>query len=173
MTMASVTAARGFDLSPATRMALIVSGTTIGAVSVYAIARAALGFAPTPPAAREVAVIVHLATVLPSLPLGLYLFLARKGGARHRLLGRIWMALMAVTAVAALFIRHLNDGEFSPIHLASVVTLVGIPLAINAARQRRIAAHRAHLLAMFIGALLVSGVLSFLPGRIMWHWLFA
>jgi uncharacterized membrane protein len=99
------------------------------------------------------------------------LFLARKGGARHRLLGRIWMALMAVTAVAALFIRHLNEGQFSFIHIASVVTLVGIPLAINAARQRRIAAHRAHLLGMFIGALLVSGVLSFLPGRIMWQWL--
>ena len=171
--MTSVTIRRGFDLAPATRMALLVSGTTIGLVSAYALARAALGLAPTPPQAREVAVIIHLATVLPALPLGLYLFLARKGGAGHRLLGRIWMALMAVTAIAALFIRHLNGGEFSPIHVASVVTLVGIPLAINAARRGRIAAHRAHLLAMFIGALLVSGLLSFLPGRIMWHWLVA
>jgi uncharacterized membrane protein len=173
MTTAAVTAARGFDLSPATRTALLVSGGAIGAVSLYALARAALGLVSTPPQARELAVIIHLATVLPALPLGLYLFVSRKGGARHRLLGRIWMALMAITAIAALFIRHLNAGEFSPIHLASVVTLVGIPLAINAARRRRIAAHRAHLLAMFIGALLVSGVLSFLPGRIMWHWLFA
>jgi len=171
--MTAATLRPGFDLSPATRMALIVSGTAIGAASAYALARAALGLAPTPPAAREVAVIVHLATVLPALPLGLYIFLARKGGARHRLLGRIWMALMAVTAVAALFIRHLNQGQFSFIHIASVVTLVGIPLAITAARQGRIAAHRRHLVAMFIGAMLVSGVLSFLPGRIMWNWLFA
>jgi uncharacterized membrane protein len=169
--MTTVTVRQGFDLSTTARVGLLVSGTTIGAVSVYALARAALGLAPTPPAAREVAVIIHLATVLPSLPLGLYLFLARKGGARHRLMGRIWMSLMAVTAIAALFIRHLNEGQFSFIHIASVVTLVGIPLAINAARSGRIAAHRAHLLAMFIGALLVSGVLSFLPGRIMWQWL--
>lgn len=171
--MTTATIRPGFDLSPAIRTALIVSGTAIGAASAYALARAALGLAPTPPAAREVAVIVHLATVLPSLPLGLYLFLARKGGARHRLLGRIWMALMAVTAIAALFIRHLNDGQFSFIHIASVVTLAGIPLAINAARRGRIAAHRRHLVSMFIGAMLVSGLLSFLPGRIMWNWLFA
>lgn len=171
--MTSLTAPRGFDLSAPARMTLLVSGSAIGAVSAYSLVRGLLGFAPTPPAAREVAVIVHLATVLPSLPLGLYLFLARKGGARHRLLGRIWMALMVVTAIAALFIRHLNHGQFSLVHLASVVTLVGIPLAIRAARQRRIAAHRAHLLAMFVGALLVSGVLSFLPGRIMWQWLLA
>jgi uncharacterized membrane protein len=169
--MTTLTVRPNFDLRPSVRMALLASGTTIGLLSVFALARGALGFAPTPPAAREVAVIVHLATVLPSLPLGLYLFLARKGGARHRLLGRIWMALMAITAIAALFIRHLNDGRFSFIHLASVATLVGIPFAINAARKGRIAAHRAHLLAMFIGALLVSGVLSFLPGRIMWQWL--
>jgi uncharacterized membrane protein len=171
--MAIATARPGFDLSPAMRTALLISGAAIGAISLYALLRAALGFATTPPAAREVAVVVHLATVLPALPLGLYLFLARKGGARHRLLGRIWMTLMAVTAIAALFIRHLNDGRFSFIHIASVVTLVGIPFAIAAARQGRIAAHRRHLLAMFIGALVVSGVLSFLPGRIMWHWLFS
>jgi len=163
---------QGFDLSPAVRTALMTSGIAISAVSSYALVRAALGLAPTPPAAREVAVIVHLATVLPALPLGLYLFVARKGGARHRLLGRIWMTLMAITAVAALFIRHLNHGSFSFVQLASVMTLVGIPLAINAARRGRIAAHRMHLLNMFIGALIVSGVLSFLPGRIMQVWLF-
>jgi uncharacterized membrane protein len=173
MHMTTLTIGKGFDLSPVTRAGLLASGIAIGVVSFYALARWALGFAPTPPEAREVAVIIHLATVLPALPLGLYVFLSRKGGARHRLLGRIWMALMAITAVAALFIRHLNDGAFSYIHIASVVTLVSIPLAIRAARRRRIAEHRAHLLSMFFGALLVSGVLSFLPGRIMWQWLFA
>lgn len=161
----------GFDLHPLTRRGLLMTGILIGAVSAYALARAALGVAPTPPQAREIAVVVHLATVLPSLPLGLYIFLSRKGDARHRLLGRVWMVLMMITAIAALFIRHLNDGQFSLVHIASAVTIIGIPLAIKAAREGRIQAHRAHLLTMFIGALLVSGVLSFLPGRIMWTWL--
>jgi len=169
----SVLAARqSFDLSPGIRAAILTSGVAISAVSTYALGRAALGIAPTPPEAKEQAVVIHLATVLPSLPLGLYLFLARKGGARHRMLGRVWMALMAITAVSALFIRHLNDGALSPVHIASLVTLISIPLASSAARQGRIAAHRARILGMFIGALLVSGLLSFLPGRIMWLWMF-
>jgi uncharacterized membrane protein len=168
----ALTIRREFDLSPVTRTAMLASGIAIGAMSSFALARAALGLAPTPDSAKEIAVVVHLATVLPSLPLGLYLFLARKGGARHRLLGRVWMALMAITAVAALFIRHLNEGSLSPVHVASAVTLVGIPLAIRSARQGRIEAHRATLVRMFVGALLVSGFLSFLPGRIMWGWMF-
>jgi uncharacterized membrane protein len=170
--MTASTLPRGFDLSTPARAAMLASGTLIGLASTYALLRAATGLAPIPAGAKEIAVIIHLATVLPSLPIGLYLFASRKGGARHRLLGRIWMALMAITAVAALFIRHLNDGALSPVHIASAVTLIGIPFAIRAARQRRIDAHRRHLVGMFIGALLVSGVLSFLPGRIMWLWMF-
>jgi uncharacterized membrane protein len=163
---------KDLDLSPGSRAAILISGGAISAVSAYALGRAVLGVAPTPPEAKELAVAIHLATVLPSLPLGLYLFLTHKGGAHHRLLGRVWMALMAITAVSALFIRHLNDGDLSPVHIASIATLISIPLAINAARQGRIAVHRARILGMFIGALLVSGLLSFLPGRIMWLWMF-
>lgn len=163
---------RGFDLSTPARAAMLASGTVIGLASAYALLRAATGVVPIPSSAKEIAVVIHLATVLPSLPIGLYLFASRKGGARHRLLGRIWMALMAITAVAALFIRHLNDGALSFVHIASAVTLIGIPQAILAARHGRIAEHRKHLVQMFTGALLVSGLLSFLPGRLMWFWMF-
>ncbi len=170
--MTAATMRRQADLSAPARALLLASGITVCAASTYALARAALGFAPTPPAAKEIAVVVHLATVMPAMPLGLYLFVSRKGGTRHKLLGRIWMLLMAITAVSALFIRHLNEGQLSPVHIASVVTLAGIPFAIQAARSGRIDAHRGHLIRMYIGALLVSGVLSFLPGRIMWNWMF-
>lgn len=170
--MTAATLPHPFDLSTPARAAMLASGAIIGLASAYALLRAATGLAPIPSGAKEIAVIIHLATVLPSLPIGLYLFATRKGGARHRWLGRIWMALMAITAVAALFIRHLNDGALSPVHIASAVTLLGIPLAIQAAREGRIAAHRTHLVRMFSGALIVSGLLSFLPGRIMWLWMF-
>lgn len=170
--MTVATLPQGFDLSTPARAAMLASGAVIGLASAYALLRAATGLAPIPSGAKEIAVVVHLATVLPSLPIGLYLFATRKGGARHRWLGRIWMALMAITAVAALFIRHLNDGALSPVHIASAVTLLGIPVAIQAARKGRIAAHRTHLVRMFSGALIVSGLLSFLPGRIMWLWMF-
>lgn len=170
--MTAATLPQGFDLSTPARAAMLASGAIIGLASAYALLRAVTGLAPIPPGAKEIAVVLHLATVLPSLPIGLYLFATRKGGARHRLLGRVWMVLIAITAVAALFIRHLNDGALSPVHIASAITLLGIPFAIQAARQGRIAAHRTQLVRMFAGALLVSGLLSFLPGRIMWLWMF-
>jgi uncharacterized membrane protein len=162
-----------FGLAPWLSRTMLVGGTAIAFASTYAVLRALFGFAPMPAGAKDIAVVVHLATVIPSIPLGLVIFLSRKGNKQHRLLGRTWMALMVITAAAAFFIRHLNNGGFSYIHLFSVLTLIAIPSAILAAKQGRIAHHRRQLTALFIGALVVAGFFSFMPGRIMWTWMFA
>lgn len=161
-----------FDLALPTRAGLTVIGGGLLLLILYAAARAALGLAPATPWVRDVALVIHLATVVPALPLGLYIFLTRKGGTRHKQLGKSWLTLMGITAVATLFIRNIENGGFSFIHLASVMTLVAIPRVIITARRREFAAHRGHLLGMFIGAMLVAGGLSFLPGRTMWVWAF-
>ena len=161
-----------FDLAPPMRGGLAVAGGSLLLLIAYAAGRAALGLAPATPWVRDIALVVHLATVIPALPLGLYIFLTRKGGTRHKRLGKLWLLLMGVTAVATLFIRNVESGGFSFIHLFSVLTLVNIPRAIISARRGEIAAHRGHLLGMFIGAMLIAGGLSFLPGRTMWVWAF-
>lgn len=160
-----------FSLSPLARNVLLIAGSALAAASLIALIRLALGLAPPTGAVRDVAILVHLGTVLPALPLGMVLFLARKGTRSHKALGWIWMALMAVTAVAALFIRELNGGSFSLIHLFVPLTFFGIVRGVSAARQGRIAAHRRSMIGLFFGALLVAGILSFLPGRVMWVWL--
>lgn len=162
-----------FDLSPAIRAAMLVAGGGLFGLAVFAVGRAALGHAPPTPWVRDLALIVHLATVIPAIPLGLVVFLTRKGSPRHRLLGRIWLALMGTTAIATLFIRNVGDGGFSWLHIFSGLTLVAIPKAILSARRGRIAEHRRHLLGLFVGALLIAGAASFLPGRTMWQWAFA
>jgi len=165
-------AAPASDLGPTARATLTASTVGLIAVSLVALARAGLGLAPTPAWAKDAALAVHLATVIPAMPLGLHLFLARKGDARHRALGRLWLGLMATTAVSTLFVKHLNPGSFSFVHLFSVLTLVTVPRAILAARRGDIAAHRAHLLGLFVGAIVVAGLFSFTPGRLMTAWLF-
>lgn len=162
-----------FDLGPAARGALLIAGTLLFAAALFAVARAALGFAPPTPWVRDAALLLHLGTVIPAIPLGLYIFLARKGGARHKRLGKIWLTLMGTTAVATLFVRNSEDGGFSWIHIFSVLTLIAIPKAILSARTGRIAEHKRHLLGLFVGALLIAGGASFLPGRTMWQWTFA
>lgn len=165
-----------FDLSMRTRTLLLTGGSLVTAISGYALLRAALGLAPSPAWAeaslREVAVLVHIATVIPAIPLGLYVLVARKGGARHKTLGRLWLALMVTTAAASLFIRHMNGGGFGPIHLLSLLTLIGAVRVIDTARRRDLAKHRQTVVALFTGALIVAGVFTFVPGRLFWLWTF-
>lgn len=172
MSATAPTAARPTDVSPLLRGAMVVSGGALGLLSLLALIRAATGMAPIAPAAHDVAVAIHLMSVLPAIPLGLYVLLTRKGGARHRLLGRIWMALMVSTALSALLIRELNHGSFSWIHVFVPVTLMAAWASIAAARAGDITRHRRRLVAMFLGAMVIPGLFAFSPGRVMAIWAF-
>ena len=114
----------------------------------------------------------HLVIVLPAVPLGMWLFLHPKGTNSHRALGKLWLLLMITTAIVTLGVRTLNPGHLSFIHLFSVLVLVLGPLAYVRARQRNIASHSRILRGLFLGSLLVAGLATFAPGRIMWQWAF-
>lgn len=172
-TIALAAARAPFDLSPLTRAAIAVAAGGMSVLVTYAALRWALGFAPATLWVRDFALSVHLVTVIPAIPLGAYVLLTRKGGPRHRLLGKIWLGLMFVTAIATIFIRNLDSGGFSWIHIFTVLTLVAVPQAIVTARQGRIAAHKKHMVQFYVGALVIAGITAFLPGRTMWQWAFA
>lgn len=159
------------DLSAGARTFLATGAAVVTLPILWALARALTGFAPHAGALREVALAIHLATVVPAIPLGAWVLMGRKGSARHRLLGKIWLALMVVAAVSAIWIRHLNDGGFSAIHLLVPVVLVASWRAVASARAGNIAAHKRGLLLLFVGGLLVPAVTAFVPGRLMWMWL--
>lgn len=160
-----------FSLTPALRAGLVAAATVLGVITLTALAKAMLGLVPATRSAKEVAVVIHLVTVIPAIPLGLYVLLARKGTPRHRALGKLWLALMGVTALSTLFIRQINQGDLSYVHLFVPLTLVGIWQVVASARSGRLADHRRHVVSMYIGALLIAGFTSFIPGRLMWHWL--
>lgn len=161
------------DYSPLVRLLIAGSAGAIFALSLYGLLRWLLGYAPPTPWVHNVALATHLATVIPAMPLGAYLWLSKKGGPRHKLLGKIWLSLMFVTAVATIFIRNVNDGNFSWIHLFTLMTFIAVPQALISARRGQIEAHRRHLRNFFLGALVVAGAFTFVPGRTMWQWVFA
>jgi uncharacterized membrane protein len=75
---------------------------------------------------------------------------------------------MATIAVSSFWIHDLRMiGPFSPIHLLSIFTLAVLPLAVLAARRHDVARHRRAMLGLFLGALVVAGLFTLLPGRIM------
>ena len=161
-----------FDLPPAVRTIIGAAAMVLFALCLYAFGRWTLGFASATPWVRDVALATHLVTVIPAVPLGAYVILTRKGGARHKLLGKIWLSLMFVTAISTIFIRNVNDGQFSWIHVFTLLTFIAVPQAILAARQGKIDAHKKHVRNFFIGALVIAGLTAFAPGRTMWQWAF-
>ena len=114
------------------------------------------------------AVQLHVAAATAAFVLGAAILFRRKGDRRHRLAGRVWVALMLVTAISTAWIHEIRLwGMWSPIHLVSIGTVVALGLAVWHARAGRVRRHRLTMQATFAGALIVAGLLSFLPGRIM------
>jgi uncharacterized membrane protein len=111
---------------------------------------------------------VHVLAAVLALALGIAQFAGIKGTTIHRVMGYSWVALMAIVAVSSFWIFEYGIiGPFSPIHLLSIFVLVMLPLAVRHARRGRIDDHRSAMVYMFIGGLIVAGVFTFLPGRIM------
>lgn len=164
--------ANGFDLGPLSRAAVGLVGVGFTTACTIAAVRFAAGLAPGHPNTQSIAVAVHLATVLPAVPLGAWLMLARKGTPRHKRLGKVWLALMIMTALAALFIRQINGGDFSFIHLFVPLTFHAAWKTIATARRGDIAGHRKALVGFYLGALTIPGLFAFMPNRLMGTWLF-
>lgn len=158
--------AGALDLNPLVRAMVIVSGTVMTALSLYAIGRAVLGYTPELSHLRNVAVAVHVTTVLPCVPLGLFLLLAPKGTPMHKQLGKLWVVLMVITATATLFIY--NGTQFSWIHIFVPVTYRAAWLIVSKARKGDIKGHRNEIVGLFLGALMIPGVWAFIgEGRLM------
>ena len=83
------------------------------------------------------------------------------------------MAAMGLTAISSFFITGLNGSHFSWIHGISAWTIIALPMAVAAARRRNIRKHAKGMTNAFVGGLLVAGLFTFLPGRMLWSIFFA
>ena len=108
---------------------------------------------------------LHAASAVAAVLLGAVQLAAPKGTIPHRQLGYVWVALMLTVAITAIFIR--TSGSFSWIHIFVPITLLGVAGLIIQARKGLVAKHRGTVLGVYIGALMIPGAVSFLPGRLM------
>ena len=112
---------------------------------------------------------VHALAAMSALGLGIMQLAAPKGTLPHRTIGWTWVALMALLAVSSFWIHTIRlFGPFSPIHLLSIFTLVMLPIAVLRAHRHQVPQHRKAMIGLFVGALLVAGLFTFVPGRIMY-----
>lgn len=119
---------------------------------------------------------LHLATVVPAFGIGAFQLLRRKGTPSHKLLGKIYMVLMLATALITLAMpaqvgpQFLN--HFGFIHTFSFLALFSVPIAYFAARRGDIRVHRAAMISLYVGGILIAGAFAFSPGRMLHEWLF-
>lgn len=118
---------------------------------------------------------IHAFAAIIAFMLGVVQLTAPKGTLPHRTLGVVWVLLMIAVTISSVFIRPSLDPSlpvwrwFSFIHIFTVVTAFGIAgglfylLRGGGTRKK----HAGPFRGIFIGGLIIAGMLAFLPGRIM------
>jgi uncharacterized membrane protein len=116
------------------------------------------------------AIQLHAFGAMTAFVLGVVQLSAPKGTLPHRTVGWIWVALMLAVSISAFWIHQLRLwGPWSPIHLLAIFTLVMLPLGVWYAHRHAVERHRWTMIGIFVGALVIAGIFTFAPGRIMYE----
>jgi len=108
----------------------------------------------------------HAFSALTALLLGAWqLFFSARGSQSHRLVGRVWVGLMLYVSVTSFWIREIRHGQFSLLHILSVVTIVSVLLGIRDARRGNIPGHVGNMCGSWIGLLIAGGFAIGVPLR--------
>lgn len=120
------------------------------------------------------AIAIHASAALAATAIGPVALWARRGRAQrprlHRAAGYAWVTLMVAAAVSALFIQATLGprwGGFGPIHLFIPVTLGMLVLAFRYLLRGNIAGHRQTMQRLYLGACVIAGFFTLLPGRLL------
>ena len=115
---------------------------------------------------------VHAALALLAIPLGLYIFITKKGTMNHRILGRTWVTVLIIVSLTAVFIKTINPGQYSLIHLLIPYTIGSLIYSIwniRKFKKTKIESykikHMHSMIGVYIGALLIAGAFTLMPGR--------
>ena len=113
---------------------------------------------------------LHAFTAMSALLLGVVQLAAAKGTLPHRALGWVWIALLMTISVSSLWI-HGHSWRlwrtWSPIHILSITTPIMLIVGALAARRHDVRAHKITMVSIFLGALVIAGAFTFVPGRVM------
>ena len=118
--------------------------------------------------AADGAIRLHAFAAMTAFALGVVQLGAPKGTIPHRAIGWVWVILMLAVSVSAFWIHTIRLwGPWSPIYLLAIFTLAMLPIAVLHARRHRVHQHRIAMRSLFFGALVIGGLFTLFPGRIM------
>ena len=114
------------------------------------------------------AIPLHAFAAMAAFVLGVVQFAAPKGTLPHRTSAGSGSRLMVAVAISSFWIHQIRlVGPWSPIHLLSIFTLIDASARVWMAHRHRVVDHRRIMIVIFSGALVIAGLFTLLPGRIM------
>jgi uncharacterized membrane protein len=124
------------------------------------------------------AISVHITVAIAAVLLGPFAIWARKSNIvrpkLHRAVGYAWVTCMLLATGSAMWIRDYrlpNIAGYTPIHLLVPFTLGSLGVAFYALARGNIRLHQSMMVRTYVGACLVAGGFTFMPGRLMHQWL--
>ena len=111
---------------------------------------------------------VHAFAAITAFVLGVIQLGAPKGTLPHRTLGWVWVVLLLVISTSSFLIHGIRMwGPWSPIHILSVLTPIMLIVGVLGARRHHMRTHKITMISIFAGALVLAGLFTLVPGRIM------
>ena len=115
---------------------------------------------------------VHMSLALTAVTIGPVALWARMGLKKrpqlHRAFGYAWVTCMLGAAIAGLFIRDYrlpNIAGYTPIHLLIPLTVLSLYRSFRFLAQGNVTGHRKRMQWLYVGACLVAGAFTLVPGR--------
>ena len=110
----------------------------------------------------------HAIAAMLAIVLGGVQLCMKKGTKIHKALGYAWVGLMLTVSVSSFFIYGIKLwGNYSYIHVVSVFTIFSIGLAVYYARIGNIKSHKKMMIMLYVLALILTGLFTLVPGRVM------
>ena len=107
---------------------------------------------------------VHFLTAVLAIVLGLINLLSKKGTFQHRIIGWFWLIIMIFVTIPSFWIREINEGEFSWIHLLTIWTIICMGIAIISIKKGNVRMHAGFMVGTMVGAVIAGGF-AMMPGR--------
>ena len=110
----------------------------------------------------------HAITALLAVIIGAIQLASGKGTMQHRVLGYLWVSMMMYVSISSFFISEIQLwGTYSPIHLLSAWTVLTWCTGVYFARVGNIKAHQLNMQLLYGLALILTGLFTLLPNRVM------
>ena len=107
---------------------------------------------------------VHFLAAVLAIVLGLINLVSEKGTFQHRIIGWFWLIIMIFVTIPSFWIREINEGDFSWIHLLTIWTIISMGISIISIKKDNVRRHAAFMVGTMVGAVIAGGF-AVMPGR--------